>query len=235
MPKVYYGSIEVGYTGDTAGGGRTAAQDLVLAVEREFGHVGRVCEFAAGTGFIGFALLGRGLCDSVCFLDIYGPAIEQVKETAKSNGLLDRTAAYVSDGLTSVPASESWDLVVANPPSLAWMPEGDRFGRKRVDVGWAIHRRFYSGVRRFLRPGGSILFLETSEGSSPAMWPAIVEEAGLEMVRVLRLSYAERVGNAARELLRHPDFPKMVVLAKVAGAPTFYRRYYIVWSRNPLT
>jgi methylase of polypeptide subunit release factors len=234
MGTVTYGRIAVRYTSATDGGGRTVGQDLVLAVARHIGRVGRVCEFACGPGFIGFSLLARGLCDSVCFLDVNPAAIDLVRETTSRNHLRDRVSARVSDALDGVPAGESWDLVIGNPPNIDEPRSATPRGLKRSDPGRMLHRRFYQDVRRFLKPGGSVMLLEDLGAAPVDLWKGFVEGFGLEFVRTIHLRHTERVVHAVRNILDHPDYPKLVSGAKVTLAKTHYDRYYVVWSRNPV-
>ena len=79
---------------------------------------------ARGPGFIGFALLGYGFCDTLCLADINPEAVDACRRTVIQNRLAERVAVYHSDNLDGIPASEQWDLVVGNPPHFV-----DRFAR----------------------------------------------------------------------------------------------------------
>jgi hypothetical protein len=50
-----------------------------------------------------------------------------------------------------------------------------------MDAGWELHRRFYYGVARFLKPGASVLIQENSDLSSAATFRPIIEAGGLEL------------------------------------------------------
>jgi 16S rRNA G1207 methylase RsmC len=76
----------------------------------------RVFEWCAGPGFIGFSMLGHGLCSSLCLADINPEAVRACQRTVSENGLSDRVSVYCSDNLLNIPATERWDLVVSNPP-----------------------------------------------------------------------------------------------------------------------
>jgi methylase of polypeptide subunit release factors len=113
---------------------------------------GRVFEWCAGPGFIGFALLGYGFCDTLCLADVNPEAVEACRRTVAQNRLAERVAVYHSDNLDGIPASEQWDLVVGNPPRFVDISPGElRFH----DEDWKLHRRFFSTIGSFLKPGGN--------------------------------------------------------------------------------
>jgi tRNA1(Val) A37 N6-methylase TrmN6 len=137
---------------------------------------GRVFEWCAGPGFIGFALLGYGLCDTLCLADINPEAVEACRLTVAQNGLNERVTIYHSDNLDSIPASEQWDLVVGNPPHFMDISAGElRFH----DEDWKLHRRFFAMIGRFLKPGGIIVLMENNRGSTAETFRGMIEAAGL--------------------------------------------------------
>ena len=168
-------------------------QDFLPVVRSIFRKVEKVCEFAAGPGFIGFSLLANNLCDTLTLVDVKPEAVRACQRTVENNDLTNRVTVYQSDGLRNVPATEKWDLVVANPPfyKCTRYEYEHKFAQGKstlnsYDPDWNIHRQFYANVGRFLRPGGSVLFLENIHGSSPGLWRRMIEESGLEYVRCFR-------------------------------------------------
>lgn len=163
------GGVEVVYREGLDGGGTTWGQDIVQAVQRTTGPVDSVLDWCSGPGFLGFALLGTGMCRSLALADINPDAIEAASRTVLRNGLEDRVQVYLSDGLDGVTAAAPFDLVVGNPPhSPTGVPaEGRGTPLVYMDPGWALHRRFFQDVREFVRPGGSILLMENGKDSSP--------------------------------------------------------------------
>ena len=92
-----------------------------------------------------------------------------------------RVAAYLSDNLQSIPPSERWDLVVANPPHFA----DDYIGHLRAhDPDWRIHREFFRTVAPFLNPGGLIILQENNAGSTVETFRSMIEQSGLAIVFV---------------------------------------------------
>ncbi len=181
--SVKYGSITVYYVPHLDGGGTSFGQDFIPLVRKNFRRLDRVCEFGSGPGFIGFSLLGHGLCKSLCLLDVNPEAVEACNHTIERNALQKRAKAYLSNGLRDVPRSERWDLVVSNPPHLDGTEREYGMDLIAVDPGWRIHREFYRNVSRFLKPGGSVIFVENSVGSSPEQWYRMAERNGLKPFR----------------------------------------------------
>jgi hypothetical protein len=165
-----YGGIDVTYSPDLDRGGSYLAPSFVAFIKDFFGghRFGTVFEWCAGPGFIGFALLADGLCDSLCLADINPVAIDCVRKTTRVKSLQDRVRSYVSDNLLAVPPRERFDLVVGTPPS--WCAKN----RARMlytsisyaeGPGWGIRAGFYSQIAQFLNPGASVLVLEVEPHS----------------------------------------------------------------------
>jgi 16S rRNA G966 N2-methylase RsmD len=182
--SVNYAGIEVHYRPHLDGGGRTFGQDFIpLLRARGMPKQNRCFEWCAGPGFIGFSMLGHGLCDTLCLADINPEAVRVCEQTIAAGGLGNRVAVYQSDNLAALPASEQWDLVVSNPPHFA-----DEFaGRLRChDPDWSIHRGFFRTVGAHLKPGGVIVLQENNSGSTAETFRQMIEEAGLTVVFVDR-------------------------------------------------
>ena len=170
----------VHYKDHLDGGGRTFGQDLIAFLElRHMPPQRRVFEWCAGPGFMGFSLLGRGLAETLCLADINPEAVAACQRTVADNNLSQRVSLYLSDGLTDIPASERWDLVVANPPHFVddWI--GDLWS---YDSDWHLHRAFFAGIERFLNPGGVIVLQENNRGSTAETFRPMIEASGLAIV-----------------------------------------------------
>jgi predicted RNA methylase len=179
---VTYGDIRVNYRDHLDGGGRTFGIDYLpffhdLGMPRQ----ARVFEWCAGPGFIGFALLGHGFCDTLCLADLNPEAVEACRLTVAQNGLAERVAVYRSDNLGAIPTSERWDLVVGNPPHFSDISPGElRFHDER----WSLHRKFFAAIGNFLKPGGMIVLVENNHGSTAETFRGMIEDAGLCLVFV---------------------------------------------------
>ena len=176
-----FGGIAVSFKTHLDGGDSSFGQDFVPFLrERDMPRLGRVFEWCAGPGFIGFSLLGHGLCDSLCLADINPEAVAACERTVARNRLGGRVAVHHSDNLDGIPSTERWDLVVSNPPHFD-EASGDL---RSADGGWRIHRRFFAAVGRFLKPSGLVLLQENNAGSTAEDFRPLVEEAGLSILFV---------------------------------------------------
>lgn len=199
-----YKNLKVAYLPHLDGGGQGFGQSFLPVVRTLFGKVGRVFEFCAGPGFIGFSLLAHGLCESLCVADINSDAIAAARETVRRNRLKDCVSVYLSDGLNDIPSSEKWDLVVSNPPHFRDAYEGSL---RHHDPEWALHRHFYANVGRFLTSTASVLVQENYQGSNEQDFRAMISAAGL--------------GYLGAFMHRDPT---------VRG---YFDSYYFMWSRPP--
>jgi predicted RNA methylase len=199
-----YKNLKVAYLPHLDGGGQGFGQSFLPVVRTLIGKVGRVFEFGAGPGFIGFSLLAHRLCESLCVADINSEAIAAAHETVRRNRLQDCVSVYLSDGLHDIPSSERWDLVVSNPPHFRNAYEGSL---RHHDAEWALHRHFYAHVIRFLTSNASVLLQENYQGSSEQDFRAMISAAGLEY----------------QGAFMHRD-------PAVRG---YFDSYYFMWSRSP--
>lgn len=179
---VTFGGIRVHYQKYLDGGGTTFGQEFIPFLQaRGMPKQARAFEWCAGPGFIGFSLLGHGLCETLCLADINGAAVDACRRTVADNALGDRVSVYHSDNLTDIPGSEQWDLVVSNPPHCIDVAVGDR---RTHDPDWIVHRGFFADVGKFLKPGGVIVLQEANNCSTAETFRPMIEVAGLSIVFV---------------------------------------------------
>jgi methylase of polypeptide subunit release factors len=164
------------------GGGSTFGQGFVpLLRKRNMPKAARAFEWCAGPGFIGFALLGHGLCETLCLADVNPEAVAACRRTVARNGLEAKAAVYLSDNLSDIPASEQWDLVVSNPPHFT----DSGIGHLRYhDPDWRVHRGFFGKIAQHLKPGGVVVLQENNTGSTPATFESMIAGAGLKLAFV---------------------------------------------------
>jgi predicted RNA methylase len=176
------GGIAVHYTRLIDGGGAGFGQEYIPYLRaRGMPVVGRAYEWCSGPGFIGFSLLGHGLCKSLCLADINPKAVEACRRTVRANGLDGRVSVYHSDNLREIPRSEQWDLVVSNPPHFVDEQHEDI---RACDPDWRVHREFYATVGPYLKPGGVIVIQENNRGSTVETFRDMIERAGLTILFV---------------------------------------------------
>ena len=123
-----WNEFDVFYTHDLDGGGSIHADDFLklLTDHVKPAQFRRAYEWCSGPGFIGYALLANNICKSLCLADFYGPAVSAARYTAKFNGVEDRVSIYQGDNLAALPPTESFDLVLGNPPHCVVSPNGRR-------------------------------------------------------------------------------------------------------------
>jgi methylase of polypeptide subunit release factors len=163
------------------GGGASFGQDYIPFL-RDLGmpKPHRAFEWCAGPGFIGFSMLEHHLCETLCLADINPAAVAACRRTIARNDLADRVDVYLSDNLKGIPATERWDLVVANPPHFDERTDDLRTN----DHGWNIHHGFFSTVASFLKPGAIIILQENNAGSTAETFRSMIEQSGLSIVFV---------------------------------------------------
>jgi hypothetical protein len=200
------GGIAVHFRQQFEGGGQSFGQAMLPYVERRFGRVPRLLEWCSGPGFIGFALLGRGLCEYLGLSDVNPGVVELCQTTIERNGLASRVSTYVSDCFDAMPPEPGWDLVVANPPhwlthaavradarSQADPDAAGGTGKVRraerspliyLDPMWRTHRKFFAQLPSHLAEGGSAVLMEHSVGSSAEDFEDMIRDSGLTIVDV---------------------------------------------------
>jgi hypothetical protein len=192
------------------GEGTTVGQDYMrILLGLGLTRVERIFEFCAGPGYIGYSLLGNGFCDKLSLADINPVAVKHQRETTEFNGLGSLVNSYVSDIFDSIPGNEKWDIVVSNPPHLLLRSEDDRpinpndaDAMRRIDPArqatnikardpdWNIHRRFYRGVKKHMKPGGLVVMQENRRAIERGMateqtFIDMIEEGGGEFLQSL--------------------------------------------------
>lgn len=147
------------------GGGTWFGQEYVDIVRQRYQRrFQRAYEWCSGPGYIGFALLDHGLCESLCLSDIYPAAIERVNQTITINKLTT-VNAYATGSVGNLPAQEKFDLVVANPPHFLTCPGDQNYQRIAVDPDWEAHQEFFANIGQHLQPNAVILLQENQAGS----------------------------------------------------------------------
>lgn len=222
--NVKYKDIDVNYLPHLDGGGMGFGQEFVQVVKERFGKVGHLFELCAGPGFIGFSLLANNLCDRLTLADINPEACRVCKETVQKNNLQDKVSVYQSDCLDSIPETESWDLVVSNPPHWGTLDDAQREeGRadaddiKKFDLGLEIHKKFYRDIGRHLKPGGSILLQENGRATKTEDFAEMIKENGFVVIDTFKAK------------------PLSTLQCLLQGKKLKYAKpspYYFIWSKK---
>ena len=99
--------IDISYRSELDGGGTEFGQQFIPFLKsRGMPKQKRAFEWCSGPGFIGFSMLGNGLCETLCLSDINPAAVSSCQQTVRLNKLGDRVSVYQSDNLKSIPRSE---------------------------------------------------------------------------------------------------------------------------------
>lgn len=182
------GNIDVFYENALNGGGMIQANYYLDIIKTRYnGKVFKKCyEWCSGPGFIGFSLLGHGLCESVCFSDVYSPAINCVKDSIKHNN--SKGTAYLGSELSCLPDNEIFDLVVSNPPhfkqSADFHTNNKHDLRLNVDLNWQAHKDFFNNIKKHLAADGIVLLQENTDGSALDIFLPFINTSGLKVTDV---------------------------------------------------
>ena len=148
-------------------GGMSFGRDFPRALnELGVGRCGRLFEYCAGPGYIGYSLLAAGWCGSLALADVNPESVAAARRTREYNSLEDRVDVYESDALDQIPADERWDLVIANPPHFLAEPRDDA-DIQVFDAGWDVHSASISQVGAHMNPGGVVVMVENAAASDP--------------------------------------------------------------------
>jgi len=149
----------------------------------------RAFEWCAGYGPLGFDLLDKKMVNTVVFSDCYSVAMDQCVDNAKENQVLNKITTYTTDKISSLPLTEKFDLVVANPPhsgdkksfidSLENKSCIENTCRLIVDEGYQAHQEFFANIKRYLTSNADIYITAGSNMDYFIRW---AEEGGLQYV-----------------------------------------------------
>jgi len=248
--------IKVFFEPELDGGGSSFGQMYVPILKR-LGIRGKNCyEAFSGPAFIGFSLLGAGICDNLYVSDINPKAIDYVKLTVRYNKLEEKVKYSVSDLLENVPKDVKFDLVVGNPPhfkdkSFTKNGSSNMDILKTLDQSWELHKKFYNNIRDYMKPGGNIILVENSEGSDPKDFIPMIMQSNLKLKGIIYPNYddilytykllisnnynfydSKIIGCLASIVLKMPD----VLFKAIAFTYRYkllksYKKFYFIWSQ----
>ncbi len=178
--------VNVAHLSELDGGGPRSWPHVVRMIREHVGTVDHAFEWCAGPGYMGFALLGAGLCERLTLADINPVAVAACRETIRMNGLEDRVSVYLSDNLRDVPEHEVWDLVFGDPPHFPVALQrhiDDGFELRSVDRDWQIHRSFFEQLDPHTKPGTRLFLTESRvAGEHDDLIVSMAQNAGFELV-----------------------------------------------------
>jgi hypothetical protein len=172
--RIQLGSVHVDvyYHAKHDGGGATYGQQFLTAVPELLGSVDSIHEVCAGPGFIGFSLLGSGLCNQLHLSDCNMDELEANVIRTVGASKLGHVSTY-----SDWNQAPQVDLIVGNPPHYSEDVGGDLLSN---DIEWAWHAEFLGAAQHKLKPGGSVLLQESYRGSRPQDFEPLLSGLTLE-------------------------------------------------------
>jgi hypothetical protein len=148
----------------------------LIAPNRIFNHC---LDWCSGAGFIGFSLLGKGLCKQLDLADIWKPALDAAQNVETDSNVNTWHIRQLSD----IQPPQKYDLIVGNPP---WFP-GNLLQNNRLscDPGLLILKKFLIDAKNYLTPNGLIVLSEGQTYTGPKDIINVLEDTGLQLTRVL--------------------------------------------------
>jgi hypothetical protein len=179
--KVVCQGIEINYHPRMECGGIQRAPMFIdalslIAPDRIFNHC---LEWCSGPGFIGFSLLGKGLCKKLDLADIWKPSLLAAKGVNKSH---DVTTWHIRR-LSDIQPPQKYDLIVGNPP---WYP-GNLLTNNRLtcDPELTILKNFLLDAKNYLAPKGIIVLVEGQLYTGPQDILNVLNDTGLQLTQIL--------------------------------------------------
>jgi methylase of polypeptide subunit release factors len=153
----------------------------LIAPNRIFNHC---LEWCSGPGFIGFGLLGKGLCKQLDLADIWQPSLTAAK-AVKAPCNVD---TWHIRNLCDIQPPRMYDLIVANPP---WWPGNllhNQHNRLGADPELTTLKKFFIDAKNYLTPDGIIVLIEGQTYTGPKDISNALVDTGLELTQVLERS-----------------------------------------------
>ncbi len=178
--KWQYGRFEILYQQQLNGDGPSMTKQFVNLIKEQYAErlpFDTCFEWCSGPGFIGFALLEENICKNLVLADINIAAIEAARKTIEWNNLSDSVRVYHSDNLKSIPKSETFDLIVSNPPNFFCLnPRHPRYSilandLRPNDPEWKLHRDFYKQITQFLNQNAVLAIEEVDVFATKCFMP----------------------------------------------------------------
>jgi release factor glutamine methyltransferase len=126
-----------------------------------------ILDIGTGSGNLAVALAKNHPGARVTATDISSEALAVARRNAEKHGVVERVRLACGDLFADVPAEETFDLIVSNPP---YIPSGDisslAGGVRNYEPhtaldggphGFALYERLVNGARYNLAPGGQLL------------------------------------------------------------------------------
>ena len=137
-----------------------------------------VLDVCTGVGNLAVMSAYKGAKRVVC-LDINPNAVRSAKANMRLHSL--NVEVHLSDMFDSLP-KERFDVITGNFP-FTNRPAHDFVEASQWDEGLRTHKKFFSGVLKFLKPGGRVYLAQSDFGAFKEMI-AMAEEAGFRVKNI---------------------------------------------------
>lgn len=154
-----------------------------------------VLDLGTGSGCIAVSIAHGKKDARVTAVDVSPDALDVAGRNAERHKVADRVTFRQGDLFGPVPAGETFDLVVSNPPyvtpaELATLSPDVRDHEPRLALdggpdGLLFYRRIAADAGRFLKPGGWLL-VEIGATQDEAVRAILTDAPGLEVGKTLR-------------------------------------------------
>lgn len=126
--------------------------------------------YFAGTGILGYELLGTEICQNVFFTDYSETALDTIRKTADQNQLTEFVKTHRCINLNNLPNSQKFDLVVGYPPcyeneevfqqynDISNINKDNAF-RKNVDNNYFFMKNFFEQIMNYCTNDVKIFFV----------------------------------------------------------------------------
>jgi release factor glutamine methyltransferase len=155
---------------------------------------GNILELGTGSGVIAIVLARELPGAKVVAVDLSAKALAVATRNVARHGVADRVALVKGDWFAPIAAGAKFDFIVANPPyvagqlrahlqpELGFEPELALFAG--ID-GLAAYQKIIPSARRYLRPGGHVLF-EIGAEQEEAIRHLLAAASGLVLLEIIR-------------------------------------------------
>lgn len=231
--------IDIYYYPQLDGGGRVLTPPFhrfILNNPRYNKVYSHLFEWCAGPAFIGFSLLGAGVCSKLYLADINPLAMECVEKTVEMNKLQDRVSFTCSDNFKSIPKEIRFDAIVSNPPNYYDINLEHHYGKlyyndlRPNDRNWLIHKAFYANVANYLEEDAILLISEVEPYKTQVCIPTsnktpydrrprqpiddfkqMIEDGGLSLEMIKLFFQSEGIPDFYMLVSRYPNEKKLGV------------------------
>lgn len=121
-----------------------------------------VLDVCTGSGVIAVFSAYKG-AEKVVAIDLNPDAVRTAKENAKLHGFSDIIDVRLSDMFTSIRDDEQFDVITGNLP-FRNKHASDFVESSQWDTDFEVHKKFFAGVNKYLKPNGRVYLSQANFG-----------------------------------------------------------------------